>query len=107
MFISVDCEPEATDCLARLADTRRTVSDGSRWTLGSMFKAAQAVRWYAWSPPPAGSLIDIEFFSHGGDESAPLDGGTAAPAMDGSAIGWLGDLALSPLGRPIWMNRVV
>lgn len=100
IFVRVDCEPEATDCLSRLAETRRTIAactDANpandadcRWRLELDVQGCSGGALVRMEPvPPAGSLIDIEFFvsTEGDEESASEagDGSTGAEILDGSA----------------------
>ena len=81
MFIRADCNADAEDCIARLEETRRSLAAGERWNLylnepgcsgGALVKIEPV--------PPAGSVIDIEFFVATEESDAPLDGGVADPA---------------------------
>lgn len=80
MFIRADCNADAEDCIARLEETRRSLAAGERWSLyldepgcsgGALVKIEPV--------PPAGSVIDIEFFIATEQADVPLDGGVAAP----------------------------
>jgi hypothetical protein len=81
MFIRADCNADASDCIARLEETRRSLAAGERWTLylnepgcsgGALVKIEPV--------PPAGSIIDIEFFVATDEGEVIVDGGVDAPS---------------------------